>query len=255
MLIRNLTVIRNLFAALVLLPAAAAAVAEALPDGPYVSTSAAAVHRVDPDYAVMDLNFRTVQATAEAAREQANAAQKRLVSLLAGYEEALRDTKLESLRFGREYEYDRQQQKRVEAGFFGQFGFRIEVSDFERLPKLHFELAAMDWNSLGEPRFQVSDTDAAHDAARKKALERATAQARGLAQFQGGRLGQPWGIIFEPMHELAGRMAGAEDGRMQRYSMGVGAADLEFAIPMAPRPVEFEARVGVVFRLEADPEE
>jgi len=225
-----------------------------LPDGPYVSTSAAAVHRADPDYAVIDLGFRTVQTSAEAAREQTNAAQKSLVSMLSGYEDALRATRLESLQFGREYEYDRQQQKRVEAGYFGQFGFRIEVSDLERVSKLHFELAATDWNSLGEPRFEVADTDAARDAAREKALARATAQARALARAQGGRLGEAWGIIFEPMHELAGRMAGAPAGQMQRFSAGVGAADAEFAIPMAPRPVEFEARVGVVFRLEADPE-
>lgn len=245
---------RNTITALIALSVSAVAVAESLPNGPYVSTSAAAVHRVEPDYAVIDLEFRTVQATAEAAREQANAAQKRLVALLAGYEDALRDTKLESLRFGRDYEYDREQQKRVEAGFFGQFAFRIEISDFERLSRLHFELASMEWNSLGEPRFEVSDTDSARDAAREKALERATAQARGLAQAQGGRLGQPWGIIFEPMHELAGRMGGAEGGQMERYSLGVGAADAEFAIPMTPRPVEFEARVGVVFRLESDSE-
>ena len=246
--------IRNLIAVLIAICLPAVSFASSLPDGPYVSTSASAVHRVDPDYAVIDLDFRTVQATAEAAREQANAAQKRLLAVLEGYEDALRDTKLESLRFGREYEYDRQQQKNVEAGFFGQFAFRIEISDLDRLSRLHFELAAMDWNSLGEPRFEVSDTESARDAAREKALERATAQARGLARAQGGRLGQPWGIIFEPMHELAGRMGGPEGGQMQRYSMGVATADAEFAIPMAPRPVEFEARVGVVFRLDSNPD-
>lgn len=243
---------RILIAVLVALPAATVSVAESLPDGPYVSTSASAVHRVDPDYAVIGLDFRTVQATAEAAREQANMAQKRLLALLEGYEDALRDTKLESLRFGREYEYDPQQQKRVEAGFFGQFAFRIEISDFERLAKLHYELAAMDWNSLGEPGFEVADTEAAREAAREKALKQATGQARALARAQGSRLGEPWGIIFEPMHELAGRMAGSSPGEMQRYSLGVGAADAEFAIPMTPGPVEFEARVGVVFRLEGD---
>ena len=37
-----------------------------LPDGPYVSTSASAVHEVDPDYAVVKLESRTVQASADA---------------------------------------------------------------------------------------------------------------------------------------------------------------------------------------------
>jgi len=226
--------------------------AGSLPDGPYVSTSASAIEKVDPDYAVIDLDYRTVQASSDAAREHVDAAQQRLLSVLAGYAEGLGGTKLESLRFGREYEYDRERQERVEAGFFGQFRFRIEIRDFERLAKLHYELAGMEWNSLGEPRFEVADTDKAHDAAREKALARATAQARALARAQGGRLGVPWGIIFEPMHELAGRSPGTTGGQMQRLSVASSRAEAEFAVPMAPRPVEFEATVGVVYRLETD---
>lgn len=223
-----------------------------LPDGPYVSTSASTLHEVDPDYAVVKLEFRTVQASGEAARERTDGAQKDLLSLLSGYEDALRDTRLEALNFGREYEYNRQRQKRVEVGFFGRFSFWIEVSDFGRLSELHYELAAMDWNSLGEPEFKMAGTDAARDAARAKALARATAQARALAEAGGSALGDVWGIIFEPMRELADRSPGVSATQMQRVSLSAGFRETEFAIPVASRPVEFEARVGVVYTLQAD---
>lgn len=242
--------IRFTFACAALLLAPVFTQAGSLPDGPYVSTSASATEEVDPDYAVIDLQFRVVESSSDEARAATNRAQQRLVELLGPFEDALRDTRQESLQFGREYEYDQQQRKRVEAGFFGQFSFRIEVSDFDRLSKLHYALAAGEWNRLGEPGFEVADTDAAHEAARRKALARATDQARALAEAQGSRLGDPWGIIFEPMHELAGRSPGVAGSRMQRSSLGVGSADAEFAIPTTPRPVEFEARVGVVYRLE-----
>jgi len=240
------------FAALLLAPVSIQA--GSLPDGPYVSTSASAIEKVDPDYAVIDLQFRVVESSSDEARAATNRAQQRLVELLEPFEDALRDTRLESLQFGREYDYDPQQQKRVEVGFFGQFGFRIEVSDFDRLSKLHYALAAGEWNRLGEPAFEVADTDAAHEAARHKALARATDQARALAEAQGSRLGEPWGIIFEPMHELAGRSPGGTGREMQRVSVSGARLDAEFAIPMTPRPVEFEARVGVVYRLEPGPE-
>lgn len=223
--------------------------AGSLPDGPYVSTSASAIHDAEPDYAVIAVEYRTVAESAEIARAETHSAQEELLAALAEYPDSLRDTNLEALRFGREYEYDRQQQKRVEAGFFGQFSFLVEVSDFDRLSKLHYQLAAMDWNRLGEPEFKVADTDAAANAARQKALARATAQARALAEAGGSALGEAWGIIFEPMHELAGRSPGVTATEMRRVSVGVATAEAEFAIPMMPRPVEFEARVGVVYRL------
>lgn len=229
------------------------ALAGSLPDGPYVSTSASAIEEVDPDYAVIDLQFRVVEPSPDAARAATSRAQQRLVELLGPFEDALRDHRLESINFGEEYDFDRERQKRVRVGYFGAFSFRLEVDDFEALGKLHFQLAGLEWNSLGNPVFKVADEEAVQDAARRRALEKAGERAGALAQAQGARLGRIWGIIFEPMHDLAGRSPGVVDGaRTQLSAIRMSMAESEFALPVEPRPVRFEATVGVVYALEAD---
>lgn len=222
-----------------------------LPDGPYVSTSASAIEEVDPDYAVIDLQFRVVEGSPESARAATNKAQQRLVGLLEEYAGALRDHRLESMQFGEEYEFDRNQQKRVRTGFFGTFSFRLEVDDFERLGKLHYQLAGLEWNSLGNPSFKVADDEAVQNLARQRALEKAGERARALAGAQGARLGKVWGIIYEPMHDLAGRSPGVIGGaEMRPPAIRMSMAEAEFELPMEPRPVRYEATVGVVYALE-----
>ena len=226
-----------------------------LPDGPYVSTSASAIEEVDPDYAVIELQFRIIEASPDAARAATNRAQQRLVELLEDYADALRDHRLESMQFGEEYDFDRNQQKRVRVGFFGMFSFRLEVDDFDKLGKLHYQLAGLEWHSLGNPAFKVADDEAVQNRARRRALEKAGEQARALAEAQGARLGQVWGIIYEPMHDLAGRSPGVIGGsRVQPPAIGLSVAKSEFALPIEPRPVRYEATVGVVYVLETDAE-
>lgn len=229
--------------------------AAGLPDGPYVSTSASATEEVDPDYAVIDLRFRTVEQSPDEARATTNRAQQRLIGLLEPFQDALRDHRLESMQFGEEYEFDRERQKRLRVGYFGAFSFRLEVDDLDALGRLHYQLAGLEWNSLGNPAFEVADEEAAQDLARRRALEKAGEQARVLAEAQGARLGAVWGIMFEPMHDLAGRSPGVIGGsRAPQAEMRMSMAESEFALPVEPRPVRFEATVGVVYTLENDPE-
>jgi len=226
--------------------------AASLPDGPYVSTSASAIEEVDPDYASFDLQFRVVAPSPDEARAATDRAQRQLIELLEPYQDALRDHRLESMQFGEEYDFDRVQQKRVKVGHFGAFSFRLEVDDFETLPKLHFQLAGLEWNSLGNPIFRVADEESVKDIARQRALENAGKRAAALAQASGARLGSIWGIIYEPMHDLAGRSPGVVGGdRMSPPAIRMSMADSEFALPVDPRPVRFEATVGVVYRLQA----
>lgn len=229
------------------------ALAANLPDGPYISTSASAIEEVDPDYAVIDLQFRVVKDSPDAARTATNQAQQRLVGLLEDYADALRDHRLESMQFGEEYQYDGNQQKRVRTGFLGTFSFRLEVDDFEALGKLHYQLAGLEWNSLGNPSFKVADDEAVQNLARQRALEKAGERARALAEAQGARLGKIWGIIYEPMHDLAGRSPGVIGGAEARPpAIRMSMAESEFELRVEPRPVRYEATVGVVYALETD---
>jgi hypothetical protein len=233
---------------LILLFATAVATAASLPDGPYVSTSASAVEEVPPDFAVLEMQFRTVRPAPDEVREAADAAQRRLLDVLEAFENAIRDRSVESMSFGEQFEFDRQTGERVKTGHYGQFSVRLEVDDFETLPELHYRLAGLQWQSLGNPQFRVDDRDAVENRLRRQALARARERARVLAEAGGMSLGPAWGIIHEPMHDLAGRLPGDTAGPPVQMAR-MAEADGRFALAIEPRPVRFELTVGAVFRL------
>jgi len=238
--------------ALILLFALSAALADPLPDGPYVSTSASAVEEAAPDHAVFDLRFRTVADTAESARSATQQAQRELLEVLAPYADAIRDRRVESLTFGEAREYDPREQRQVRRGFYGRFSVRLEVDDFDRLAELHHVLAGLEWESLDNPAFRVDDPEAIEQRARRRALEAARERARNLAAAEGAELGSIWGIIHEPMHERAGRFM-ASDRMIAVSAAPRETADSRFALPVEPVPVRYEARVGVVYQLKVAP--
>jgi uncharacterized protein YggE len=235
--------------ALALLFALSTVLADPLPDGPYVSTSASAVEEAAPDHAVFDMRFRTVADTPESARSATQQAQRELLSVLEPYADLIRDRRVESLTFGEAREYDPREQRQVRQGFFGRFSVRLEVDDLDRLAELHHALAGLEWESLSNPEFRLDDPEIVEQRARRRALEAARERARNLAAAAGTKLGPVWGIIHESMHERAGRFVDS-DGVIAVSAASREAADSRFALPVEPVPVRFEARVGVVYRLE-----
>lgn len=220
-----------------------------LPDGPYVSTSASAIEEQAPDYAVIEMRFRAVADNAVSARSTTGDAQRELLAVLAPFEDSIVDRRVESLTFGEELEYDPREQRQVRRGFFGRFSVRLEVDDFDRLAELHHALAGLEWESLGNPDFRVDDPVSIEQRARRRALEAARERARNLAEAAGAKLGAVWGIAHEPMHERAGRFVDS-DPRIMVSATSRETSKERFALPVEPVPVRFEARVGVVYRLE-----
>ena len=128
------------------------------------------------------------------------------------------------------------------------------MDDFAALKQLHYQLAGLAWDSLSNPRFEVEDREQAEQRVRASALDKATEQARALADRQGAELGRIWGIIYEPLHDLAGRSPGVVGDPMMNVSaLRMSADESRFALPAEPRPVVFQARVGVVYTLQAEP--
>jgi len=219
-----------------------------LPDGPYVSTSASALEEVAPDYSVLEMQFRTVQDSPEVVRDRTNGAQRNLLAVLEEFEDAIRERRVESMEFGEEFDYDRDQMKRVMIGHYGQFTVRLEVDDFEMLPQLHYRLAGLQWQSLSNPRFMVDDREAVETRLRERAIIKARERARTLAEAGGSVIGKLWGIIHQPMHDLAGRLPD-DFGGIPSPRLAVSESSDRFALAMEPRPVRFEVTVGTVFRL------
>lgn len=234
------------FLLLLLLMMGGPAAAASLPDAPYVSTSATAVDEVAPDFAVLNMQFRTVQDSPGEVRARTDEAQQRLLELLDGFDDAIRDRRVESMEFGEEFEYDRHSGQRVQVGHFGAFSVRLEVDDFDRLPTLHYRLAGLQWRSLDNPQFRVDDPQAVENRLRQQAMVQARDRARSLAEAGGAGLAGLWGVIHQPMHDLAGRLMEDASG-MSPLRVAVGEADGRFAMSVEPRPIRFEVTVGVVY--------
>lgn len=231
--------------------AASASVARdsALPDGPYISTSAEAEVMMPPDFAVMDLGVRIVEDSPEAVRQRIDAIQQRILTLLAAFEDAIHEQRIVSLSFGENREYDRERQQQVHAGYFGQFSYEVRVADFDRLNALHYQLAELELESLQGPRFDLTpeNRQLLERQARQQAVRAATLRAEDLAGAQGAALGPIWGIIHQPMHELAGSAGQSNEGSYP--SLAMLSRDAEFAMAFAPQPIRLQTRVGVVYPL------
>lgn len=228
---------------------ASAARDSALPDDPYISTSAEAEVMMPPDFAVMDLSVRVVESTPEAARQRIDAMQQRILTLLDSFKEAIHEQRIVNLSFGENREYDRERQQQVRAGYFGQFSYEVQVADFERLNALHYQLAALELESLLGPRFELTpeNRQLLERRARQQAVRAATLHAEDLAGAQGAALGPIWGIIYQPMHELAGSAGPSNEGSYR--SLGMSSRDAEFAMAFEPQPIRLQTRVGVVYPL------
>lgn len=225
----------------------------ALPDGPYISTSAEAEEALPPDFATMDLSVRLIDASPEAVRQRIDAAQERILTVLAAFKDAIREQRIIRLSFGENWEYDRERQQQVLAGYHGSFDFEVQVADFDRLNALQHRLAALEFQSLQGPRFDLTPESRAllERRAREQAVRAATQRAEQLAATQGAELGSIWGIIHQPMHELAGTVPGGASAASEvaYASLDASRRDGEFAMAFEPQPIRFRSSAGVVYRL------
>lgn len=240
-----------LLAALVSAPVAARDIS--LPNGPYISTSADAEVERAPDFAVLNLSGRLIEATPEAARARIDELLERILDALAEFEAAIDSQRLEAIAFGEHREYDPERQRAVPAGFFGSFALEVRVADFERLNALQYRLAEFELESLRGPQFELTEVNRAEleERARIESVREATRRAEELAAAQGVALGPIWGILHEPMHRIAGGDPGPSvdsSSTVVRQYRSEPARET-FALGFDPQPIRVRARSGVVYEL------
>lgn len=228
-----------------------------LPDGPYVSTSADAEVERAPDFAVLNLSGRYVEATPDAARTRIDELLERVLDVLAEFEPAVDGQRLETIAFGEHREYDRELQRSVPAGYFGSFDLEVRITDFDQLDALQYRLAEFEFSSLRGPGFRLTEAHLAEleEQARVASIREATRRARELAAAQGATLGPIWGILHEPMHRIAGEDPGRPSESPVAMSRRARAepANETFAMGFDPEPIRVRARSGVVHELIPGP--
>ncbi len=224
-----------------------------LPDGPYISTSADAEVERPPDFAVVKLSGRHVEATPDAARARIDKLLERVLDVLAEFDAAVDSQRLEAMSFGEHRTYGREQEGRVPAGYYGSFGLEVRVADFDQLNALQYRLAEFEFSSMRGPTFGLTETHRAEleEQARVASIREATRRAGELAAAQGATLGPIWGVLHEPMHRIAGADPGLPLGStvVMHQSARADPSSETFDMGLEPRPIRVRARAGVVYEL------
>ena len=186
-MIRTATVLLAATAAATTLPATMAASAEVgiTATGPVIELNVNETVDVAPDTAIIGAGVTTDAATATEAMRQNAADMQKVVARIKALGIADKDIQTTGINLNARYDYDQATQRQVFRGY--QASNRVSVilrkiPDTGRVLDALVEAGATDLNG---PTFSIDDDAAAQDAARKRAVERANAQAKAYATMLG----------------------------------------------------------------------
>jgi uncharacterized protein len=188
---RKYPMIRNALALMaasaLTLPSAAIAAAEVdlKATGPVVELSVFESVSVAPDIATIGAGVTTDAPTATEALRQNSVEMQKVVARIKALGVAERDIQTTGINLNPRYDYDQESQRQVFRGY--QAANRVSVilrkiGDAGRVLDALVEAGA---NDLSGPSFALENDDAAKDAARKRAVERAQARAKSYAAMLG----------------------------------------------------------------------
>lgn len=228
--------------------------AGALPEGPYISTSAEAEIEMEPDAAELRVRGQVSAPTNEEARTSLLELQNELIGALDEFQKAIAPIVLDQVDSTEITRYDSTVQATVTAGFQHEFGVVVRVQDLDILDRLFHRLVSIDGLTVRTPEFYIHDGESAQRRARDQALANARDEAESLARSQGARLGNVWGIVYKARHGDADPMnwtnfLGDFDEAADLDRVVVTGSRYIAPIRIDPKRVVYSAEVGVVYEL------
>lgn len=169
------------------LPAASLAAAEVAlkADGPVVELSVFESVSVAPDIATIGAGVTTEAPTATEALRQNSAEMTRVVARLKALGIADKDIQTTGINLNARYDYDQPSQRTVFRGYQASNRVSVILRKIDRAGEVLDALVAAGANDLSGPSFSIENDEAAKDAARKRAIERAQARVRAYADMFG----------------------------------------------------------------------
>lgn len=177
-----------LFAASALtLPATALSAAEIEIEagGPVVELNVFETVQVSPDVATIGAGVTTEAPTATEALRQNSAEMEKVIARIKALGVAAKDIQTTGINLNAMYDYNQESQRQVFRGYQASNRVSVMLRKIEDTGKVLDALVAAGANDLNGPSFSVEDDTAAKDAARKRAFERAQAQAKAYADLLG----------------------------------------------------------------------
>jgi uncharacterized protein YggE len=163
----------------------AAAEIEIEASGPVVELNMFESVSVAPDIATIGAGVTTEAPTATAALQQNSAEMTKVVTRIKALGVAEKDIQTTGINLNAMYDYNQESQRQVFRGYQVSNRVSVILRKIEDTGKVLDALVAAGANDLNGPSFSIENDEAAKDAARKRAIDRAQARAKAYADMLG----------------------------------------------------------------------
>lgn len=231
-----------LAASAAVLPATSLAAAEVdlKAEGPVVELSVYESVSVAPDIATVGAGVTTEAPSATEALRQNSAEMQRVVERIKALGVAARDIQTTGINLSARYDYDQASQRPVFRGYQASNRVSIILRKIDRAGEVLDALVAAGATDLNGPSFSIENDEAAKDAARKRAIERAQARVKSYAEM----FGYDGARILWLSESIEGR------GPMPETVMLRMSADMPAAAPPPVEPGMVSTGISMSFKFE-----
>ncbi len=165
--------------------AAAAPQIDIAATGPVVELSVFETVEVAPDRATIGAGVSTEAPTATEALRQNSAEMQKVIARIKASGVAEKDIQTTGISLSARYDYDQSTQRQIFRGYQASNRVSVLLRKIDDTGRVLDALVAAGANDLSGPDFSIDDDTAAKDGARKRAVERANAQAKAYAAMLG----------------------------------------------------------------------
>lgn len=218
----------------------AAANVEIAATGPVVELSVYESVDVAPDTATIGAGVTTEAATATEALRQNSAEMQKVIARIKALGVAEKDIQTTGINLNARYDYDQQTQRQVFRGYQASNRVSVILRKIDDTGRVLDALVEAGANDLNGPNFSIDDDTAAKDAARKRAVARAEAQAREYAAMLG----------YDGVKVLAINESIGGNGPMPEMAKARGMLAVQAdAAPVQPGMVQAGVSVAITYEL------
>jgi uncharacterized protein len=223
------------------LPGAAlsAANVEIAAGGPVVELNVYESVDVAPDLATIGAGVTTEAPTATEALRQNSAEMQKVIARIKALGVAEKDIQTTGINLNARYDYDQATQRQVFRGYQASNRVSVILRKIDDTGRVLDALVEAGANDLSGPNFTIDDDTAAKDAARKRAVARAEAQAKAYAAM----LGYDSFKVLAISENIEGR---GPMPQMAEMRLSVAKAD---AAPVQPGMVQAGVSIAITYEL------
>jgi uncharacterized protein len=221
----------------------AAAEIEIEASGPVVELNVFESVSVAPDIATIGAGVTSEAPTATAALQQNSAEMTKVIARIKALGVAEKDIQTTGINLNAMYDYNQETQRQVFRGYQVSNRVSVTLRKIEDTGRVLDALVAAGANDLNGPSFSIENDDAAKDSARKRAFERAQAQAKAYADM----LGYDNAVVLAIAENIEAR------GPMpQMAEMRMNAAKADAPPPVQPGMVSTGISITIKYELVKD---